>query len=139
MDANIYASAVLKPSSNPGQIIDLVRRNDVHLLVSPDILAELKAVLLYPRLLKLHHRSPKWIRAYVRELFNLAEMIPGDMEVNAIKDDPSDNIYLACAVEGKADLIVSGDRHLKDLKSFRQIPIVDSDKFLQVISQGNRN
>jgi hypothetical protein len=98
-----------------------------------------KAVLLYPRLQKLHHRSPQWIRAYVRELSDLAEMIPGDVEVNAIKDDPSDNIYLACAVEGKADFIVSGDRHLKDLKSFRQIPIVDPAKFLQVISKGNRN
>ena len=51
------------------------------------------------------------------------------------KDDPSDNIYLACAVEGKADLIVSGDRHLKDLKSFRQILIVDPAKFLEVISK----
>jgi putative PIN family toxin of toxin-antitoxin system len=139
LDANVYVSAVLKPSSNPGQIIDLVRRNAIHLLVSPDIPSEVKAVLLYPRLLKLHHRSPKWIRAYVRELSDLAEMIPGDVEVNAIKDDPSDNIYLACAVEGKADLIVSGDRHLKDLKSFRQIPIVDPAKFLQEISKGGRN
>src|SRR5271157_5503057 len=107
VDANVYVSAVLKPSSNPGQIIDLVRRNAVHLLVSPDILADVKAVLLYPRLRKLHHRSPKWIRAYVRELYELAEIIAGDAAVDTIKDDPSDNIYLACAVEGQADLIVS--------------------------------
>jgi len=55
LGANVYVSAVLKPSSNPGQIIDLVRRNAVQLLVSPDIQAEVKAVLLYPRLRK---RSP---------------------------------------------------------------------------------
>jgi predicted nucleic acid-binding protein len=42
-----------------------------------------------------------------------------------------DNIYLACAMEGKADLIVSGERHLKDLKSFRQILIVDPAIFLR--------
>jgi predicted nucleic acid-binding protein len=30
LDANVYVSAVLKPPSNPGQIIDLVRRNAVH-------------------------------------------------------------------------------------------------------------
>ena len=129
LDANVYVSAVLKPSSNPGQIIDLVRRNAVHLLVSPDILAEVKTVLLYPRLQKLHHRSPQWISAYVRERSDLAEITAGDVEVNAIKDNPSDNIYLACAVEGKADFIVSGDRHLKDSKSFRQIPIVDPVNF----------
>lgn len=95
----------------------------------------MKAVLLYPRLRKLHDRSPKWIRAYVRELSYLAETIPGDVAVDTIKDDPSDNIYLGCAVEGNADLIVSGDRHLKDLKSFRQILIVDPAEFLQVISE----
>ncbi|MGO8944731.1 MAG: putative toxin-antitoxin system toxin component, PIN family [Syntrophobacteraceae bacterium] len=55
LGANVYVRAVLKPSSNPGQIIYLVRRNAVQLLVSPDIQAEVKAVLLYQRLRK---RSP---------------------------------------------------------------------------------
>ena len=91
----------MKPPSNPGQIIDLVRRNAVHLLVSPDILAEVRAVLLYPRLRKLHRRSPKWIRAYVLELSDLAEIIPGDAVVDTIKDDPSDNIYLLVPWKGR--------------------------------------
>ena len=88
LDANVYVSAVLNPSSNPGHIIERVRRNAIQLLLSPDILAEVKAVLLYPRLRKLHRRGPRWINSYIRELSGLAEITAGDVEVNAIKDDP---------------------------------------------------
>jgi len=40
--------------------------------------------------------------------------------------DPDDNRILECAVDGKADLIVSNDRHLLDLKEYARIPIVAS-------------
>jgi uncharacterized protein len=130
LDANVLVSAVLNPASNPGHILELVRQNAVQLLVSPDILAEVKAVLLYPRLRKLHRHSPKWIKTFIQELADLAEMTPGVLIVHAVKADPSDNIYLACAVEGKADFVVSGDKHLKNLKTYQGIRIVDPASFL---------
>jgi uncharacterized protein len=133
LDANVLVSAVLNPSSNPGHILELVRQNAVQLLVSPDILAEVKAVLLYPRLRKLHRRSPKWIKAFVQELADLAEMTPGVLIVDAVKADPADNIYLACAVEGRADFVVSGDKHLKNLKRYQGIRIVDPATLLRAL------
>jgi putative PIN family toxin of toxin-antitoxin system len=39
------------------------------------------------------------------------------------KDDPDDNRVLACAMAGRADYIVSGDRHLLNLKAHAGIPI----------------
>lgn len=135
LDANVFVSAVLNPSSKPGHILELVRQNAVQLLVSPDILAEVKAVLLYPRLRKLHRRSPIWIKTFIQELSDLAEVTPGDLVVDAIKDDPSDNIYLACAVEGKADFVVSGDHHLKNLKTYQRIGIVDPATLLTVLDR----
>lgn len=130
LDANVLVSAVLNPDSNPGHILELVRQDAVQFLVSPDILAEVKAVLLYPRLRKLHRRSSKWIKNLIQELSDLAETIPGDLIVDAVKADPSDNIYLACAVEGKADFVVSGDKHLKDLRTYKGTAIVDPATFL---------
>ncbi len=135
LDANVFVSAVLNPPSNPGRILELVRLNAVQLLLSSDILAEVKAVLLYPRLRKLHRRSPKRVKTFVQELAELAEMTPGDLIVDVIKDDPSDNIYLACAVEGKADYIVSGDKHLKDLKTYEGIRIVDPASLLRALER----
>jgi putative PIN family toxin of toxin-antitoxin system len=58
VDANIFVSAVLKPASNPGRMLKLVRAGKIKLLASADILSEVEAVLLYPKLMKLHQRSP---------------------------------------------------------------------------------
>ncbi len=52
---------------------------------------------------------------------------------NLIPQDPPDNIVLACAVEGGADYLVSGDQHLLDLKQHRRVKIVTSAQFLSIL------
>jgi uncharacterized protein len=52
-----------------------------------------------------------------------AVMTPGMLKINDIKDDPTDNKFLVCAKEAAADFIVSGDKHLKDIKQFEKIKI----------------
>lgn len=59
---------------------------------------------------------------------------PGELEVNEIENDPDDNIYLACAAEGAADYIVSGDSHLQDLITYQGIPIVTPRRFWEILS-----
>ena len=134
LDANMFMSAVLKPASTPGRIIDLVRQGVVRLLVSPDILTELKTTLLTPRLRELHRKSHKWVSEFLREFSDLSELTPGETVVTAIQEDPSDNVYLACAVEGGADYIVSGDKRLLNVGEFLGIPIADPADFLEMFS-----
>ncbi len=50
--------------------------------------------------------------------------------INAIPADPTDNKFLEAAVEGKANLIVSGDGHLLELETFRNIPIITAREFI---------
>ena len=133
LDANVFVSAVLKPASNPGRILDLVRNGSIRLYVAPKILEELRTTLLYPRLRKLHRKSPEWISKFIRELSSLAEMMPGKISVSVIEEDPSDNIYLACAAEGRVDFIVSGDKHLLKLEEYQGISIVNPADFLDAI------
>jgi len=135
LDANIFVSAVLKATGNPARIIELVKEEQIKLLVSPDILAEVRATLLYPKLKRLHQRSARWVKGFLQELSAKADITPGELTVDAIKDDPSDNTYLVCAVEGKADVVVSGDHHLKELKTFQSIRMVDPASFLRIIAQ----
>lgn len=137
LGANVFVSAVLKPAGVPGRILDLVKQKKFVLLVSAETLDELGRVLAYPKLKKLHGLTSAEIKHFVREIFKKTQPVRVTLTVEEIKVDPSDNIYLACAVEGRADYIVSGDRHLKDLGQFQGIPIVEPATFLQVIEEAD--
>ena len=56
--------------------------------------------------------------------------------IDRIIDDPSDNIFLACAMEAKADYIVSRDPHLRNLKHFHGIKIIDVKAFVERVRKG---
>lgn len=62
-------------------------------------------------------------------------MITPKRSVDLIKRDPSDNMFLEVAETGNADYIVSGDPHLKDLTSYKGIPILNPRQFLRRIKQ----
>jgi predicted nucleic acid-binding protein len=57
------------------------------------------------------------------------------MNLKEIKEDPEDNKYLSAAVEGKADFIISGDHHLKDLRIYQGIRILDPSTFLKLMAK----
>lgn len=122
VDANLFASALIKPKSNPGRILDLVKQNQVELILSPAIIREIKRILLYPKLQKYHRKTAQEIDAYFEDIL--------------IKADPSDNKYLACADEGEADYIISGDHHLLDIETYRGIKILKAKSFLTVWKAG---
>jgi len=61
---------------------------------------------------------------------------PGKINVTGvIPADPTDEIVLACAVEGQADLVVSGDHHLLDLGEYHGIPITTARMFLEQLKE----
>jgi predicted nucleic acid-binding protein len=57
-------------------------------------------------------------------LTKVAEIVIPNLMIDAITADDDDNRILEGAVAGKGDLIVSGDHHLLDLKSYRNIGII---------------
>jgi len=132
VDANLFASGLIKPNSNPGKILDLIKQNQVELILSPAIIREKKRILLYPKLRKYHRKTAQEIDAYFEDILKFAWIVEGEGIVDIIKDDPSDNKYLACAYEGDADYIVSGDRHLLDLKVYQGIHIINASAFLKI-------
>jgi putative PIN family toxin of toxin-antitoxin system len=135
LDANLYVSALLKPRSKPAQILQLVYDRKVQLLLSSKILSEVKTVLLYPKLQRLHQRSEEQVDDLLRKLAKIAILTPGELALDVVHSDPTDNKYIECATEGEADFVVSGDRHLTDLKAFRGISILSPTAFLNVLAR----
>jgi putative PIN family toxin of toxin-antitoxin system len=131
IDANVFISSALAPGSIPDKVIDLVRQGKITLVISPDILAEIREVLLYPKIKKRLSLTAKDADEFVSQIAKTALITAGLFNLKVIKADPQDDKYLACALEGQADYIISGDRHLLDLKSFRGIKIMPPGTFLE--------
>lgn len=138
IDTNVFISALINPAGIPAAILALVEAKKVELVLSPDILAEIDRVLKYPKILNLFQKksiNAEQLNDFRRTLPEMATLTAGLLIIDAIKDDPCDNIFLACAVEGKVDYIVSGDRHLTDLGEFRGIRIVSPVEFVQIVDK----
>jgi putative PIN family toxin of toxin-antitoxin system len=129
LDTNVIISALYTPSGKPAEVLKLARKKKITNLISPYILNEVRRVLTrklsWPS--KKTEETVQWLQS-----FSLI-MQPPEQLIDIISACPPDNRILECAVEGGADYIISGDRHLKDLQEFQGIKIVDPATFLATI------
>jgi len=130
IDTNVFMSTLYLPESRPAGVVLLARRKTVLNLISPQILKEVEQIIKK----KLLWDNSKTESA-VKRIKNFSEEVHPQERLAIIADDP-DNRILECAVAGQADFIISGDKHLTDLKGFRGIKIVNPAGFLKLIEQG---
>ena len=125
LDTNVCVSSLLNKTGDPARLLDAWRTGEYLLVASPPIMAEIKAVLEWPRIRDKYALTDQDIRKLLDLLEKDAILVPGLSPVNNnILQDPKDEIFLSCALVAGADVIVSGDRHLLSLKAFEGIPIV---------------
>jgi putative PIN family toxin of toxin-antitoxin system len=67
-------------------------------------------------------------------LWSKGEMVVPAHRVDAVGDDPDDNRILECAESANADVVVSGDRHLLRLGSYKSIPIISPRELIDRIA-----
>lgn len=125
VDTNIFASAALKAASFPGSVVRWVDRYG-GLLKSEGTERQLLDVLQRPYIAS---RSTPGYFENVRRLLAAAELVTITERIAACRD-PTDDKFLELAVNGKADLIVTGDADLLVLNPFRDIPIVSPAAFV---------
>ncbi len=134
LDTNVVASAYISPTGPPALVRLAWERRQFDLLVSSAILAEYDRVLRYPRLVARHRMSNQEITKVIDDIRQLATMIHVASELALVPDDPSDSKFIECAVDGGAEIIVSGDRHLLGVGSFRGIQILPPEAFLVLLA-----
>lgn len=129
LDTNVLVSGLLFQGP-PRQLLYHVLASGVGLVTSADLTAELDYVLetKFP-----HARLA--IQDMLESLRALALFVEPSERIVAVPEDPDDNIVLECAIAAEAGAIVSGDRHLLALKTFRGIPILSPQAFLDSLHQ----
>jgi putative PIN family toxin of toxin-antitoxin system len=119
LDTNVLISAIVF-GGKPRDVFTEVLKGRIKLAISKDILDEMEGVLSGKKF-----QYPKPIIRYIRSaLEDLAEFVTPEKRVKVIEDDPNDNRILECALEAKADFIISGDHHLLELKEYQSIRII---------------
>jgi putative PIN family toxin of toxin-antitoxin system len=84
LDANIFVSAVLKPHSDLAKIFGLIREDKIKLILSEDILSEIRAVLLYPKIKKRRRRAQKEIEEFLNKASQASILAQGRIEPDEI-------------------------------------------------------
>lgn len=112
LDTNVFASAILW-GGLPRLLLQAGREKRVSLFTSAPLLAELTDIL---------------VRRKLAALVRPATITP------TVLNDPDDDQVLACAVFARADLIVSGDRHLLDLGRYGDVPLVKPAEAIRLIA-----
>ncbi|MGH9449608.1 MAG: putative toxin-antitoxin system toxin component, PIN family [Terriglobia bacterium] len=128
VDNNVLVSRLLLPDSVPALAArKVVERGQ--LLISGPVLAELAAVLSREKFdpyISIEDRQQ-----FFRLLGRIAEMVPIVYTIRACRD-PKDDPFLELAVNGEADIIVTGDKDLLTLNPFHGIPIITPARYLKL-------
>jgi conserved hypothetical protein TIGR00305 len=126
LDTNILISAILF-GGNPRKILSLIIDNKIQGFISPFIIFELKEVL------RKKFNFPLEILEELEELIKEKFIIVYPKKtINLIKEVLADNRILECAVEAKADFLISGDtKHILKIKKINKTKIVSSSEFLE--------
>jgi putative PIN family toxin of toxin-antitoxin system len=133
VDTNLFISGIFGKDSLSAKLQDLWIKQDFELVTSLGILKEVSRVLQYPRIKEKFHPKEETVRRFFRLIFRKAVITKDLYKVDRIAEDPADNMFLACAMEAKADFIVSRDPHLRNLKQFHGTKIIDVKGFIEKV------
>jgi putative PIN family toxin of toxin-antitoxin system len=128
VDTNVLISGVLKPGSVPGHAYAKAR-DFGQLVFNESLLKEIESVIVRPKFDR--YLTGRARALYLAQLKESVLMVPTIIRVSACRD-PRDNHVLEAAVNGSADLIVTGDEDLLALNPFHDVRILTAIDFLRL-------
>ncbi|MEM4727724.1 MAG: putative toxin-antitoxin system toxin component, PIN family [Candidatus Bathyarchaeia archaeon] len=132
LDTNVLLSALIK-SGKPRELIFKIADGKAQLILSRGILEEFLEVTEELKIRR--YVDEEDIIAFVRVLGAISKIVSVRSKFKIINEDPPDDVILRTAKDGRADYIVSGDKHLLLLGEFRGIKIVSVSEMLRLLEE----
>ena len=123
-DTNIFVSALVRPGGRAEQALGHVIEGRDTLLLSKAVLLETLSVLA-----RKFGRDKEELARVAVFLSDMAQLVEPKRKVRVFEDDP-DNRILECALEGKADAVVTGDHVMVQLGRYESIRIISLSDYL---------
>jgi putative PIN family toxin of toxin-antitoxin system len=127
-DTNVLISGIFWRGL-PRQLVRLARARQVHVVTCQALLDELQSVLTRDD--KPFRLSQEEASSIVGDVLTYAHLIAPASQVNVCRDS-SDDLVLACALDGQVEYIVTGDPDLLVLKNFESLRIVTPREFISI-------
>ncbi len=132
-DTNTLISGLLW-DGNESIVIEKAEIKAIKLFISHQMLEELAGVLKRKKFTKKLEGKEYTIEKAIAKIALISTLIEPNININEIKEDLADNRVLECAISCKADFIVSGDKHLLNLKEYEGIKIIKAAEFISHLS-----
>ena len=127
IDTNLLVAYMFNKSSASTKIIGLAEKGLVNVMWHQKIKDEAQFITG-----KIARSVPR-VKIDLDEIFKKENEVKDVPKVEGVSEDPDDDKFLACAIAAAADMIISNDKHLLDLKSFKGVPIYTSGGALKII------
>lgn len=135
VDTNVLISGLFGIKNSPSaHILQVIRAQKIILVASPLILEEISNVINRERIVKLIKMTKRERIKFMDMLIKRSDITLGKQSFQIISRDEKDDKFLSCAVEGKVDCIITGDKDLLYLGEYEGIKIITPRKFLSLFS-----
>jgi len=134
IDTNVLVSALLSKKGTPARVLDAWRERKFLVITSEEAILEVERVLEELASTEKYVISNEDIASILNLLRKDAILVPGQIDTkSAIPHDPDDEKFLSIALEGEANIIISGDKHLLDLTSYQEVTIQNARQFIDAL------
>jgi len=130
LDTNVLISALIR-DGKPRKLLLKAYEDRYSLILSSKMLEEFFEVSRRKYLRQF--LSEKDVVRFSRMLANVAQFVQMKSKFKVVLEDPDDDFVLRTAYDGKAEYVVTGDKHLLGLKQFRGIRIVSVNEMLALL------
>ena len=120
---------------SPANIIKAAEDERISIIASEQIVREINQTLAYPRLREIYEGAGIGRDELIEAVLRVAKMVEVTKKIELIQEDPADNKFLECALDGKADYIVSGDSHLLRIGQYQRIQILTVRQFTKLMEE----
>jgi putative PIN family toxin of toxin-antitoxin system len=129
LDTNVFISGIFWSGNYCSQIIDKWKNKEIELVSSLETIEELVETLKNFKISMPENMIEEWKNL----ILNNSLLVQVSSKIDAIREDPEDNKFLEVAVDGKADFIISQDKHLLNLKEHQGIKIVKPEEVVKLM------
>ena len=135
IDTKVFVSSFLETAGAPRKILELWKRGEIEICLSDEIVTEYINVLF-----RIGLKGEEEIGELLELLNRKVNIIFASTEktLQLIGADPGDDKFVECAVVANADIIISTDKHLLDLKEYKHMKVLTPPEFIEQIHKNKK-